>query len=71
MRWLMLKRMGWNEMTNVINLKPEEAVFGPPIEPVDDHYIKHVHCDGARFHVLHWSSNGTHCSEPNCIVNKR
>ncbi len=32
-------------------------------------YVKHVRCDGARFHVLHWSSQGRHCSEPKCIVN--
>lgn len=32
---------------------------------------KHIYCDGARFHVLHWDSNGEHCSEPNCEINKR
>jgi len=53
----------------------------PPREPASDpNYIKHVHCDGARFHVLSWSGTHdpitgksgarTHCSEPNCIINK-
>ena len=31
---------------------------------------KHIVCDGARFHVLHYDRNGMHCSEPNCEVNK-
>jgi hypothetical protein len=34
-------------------------------------WIKHVHCDGARFHVLSWYScydghGGVRCSEPDC-----
>ena len=33
-------------------------------------WIKHIHCEGARWHVLSWSSLGVKCSEPNCIVNK-
>lgn len=36
----------------------------------DSKYIKHVSCHGARFHVLWWNSNGVHCSEKDCIVNK-
>jgi len=40
---------------------------------------RHVHCDGARFHVLSWSGRidkygkihgFEHCSEPNCEINK-
>ena len=34
-------------------------------------WIKHVHCNHARFHVLSWSTLGSHCSEPNCIINKK
>lgn len=43
-------------------------------------WIKHVHCDGARFHVLSYllvmgkdgiAHSETRCSEPNCIYNKR
>lgn len=43
-----------------------------PREPVvkGERWIKHISCDGARFHVLSWSTNGTYCSEPDCIVNK-
>ncbi len=33
-------------------------------------WIKHVHCDGARFHVLSWSSAGRHCSEKDCVFNR-
>jgi ribosome biogenesis GTPase A len=31
---------------------------------------KHIHQDGARFHVLWWDFDGTHCSEENCEINK-
>ena len=30
---------------------------------------KHISLDGARFHVLSWSTQGTHCSESNCEMN--
>ena len=36
----------------------------------DKNYIKHVYCDGARFHVISFSNLGEHCSEKNCIINK-
>ena len=36
----------------------------------DSNYIKHVVCEGARFHVIYWDTNGRHCSEPKCIINK-
>jgi hypothetical protein len=41
----------------------------------NEKWIKHVHCDGARFHVLSWIGywDGTSkcvCSEPDCIYNK-
>ena len=43
-----------------------------PREPASDpEYIKHVYCDGARFHVCSWDNFGTRCSEPACILNKR
>jgi hypothetical protein len=43
-----------------------------PSEPASDpRFVKHVRCEGARFHVLWWSSQGCHCSEPRCIINKR
>lgn len=56
-----------------------EIPHWPPVEPASvDGYIKHVRCDGARFHVLSWSGyrradgtmeSRTHCSESNCIIN--
>lgn len=36
----------------------------------EDGTEKHIVCDVARYHVLSYSSLGTHCSEPNCEVNK-
>ncbi len=47
--------------------------YGPPNEPADSdpNFIKHVHADGARFHVLSYSNLGMRCSEPRCIINKR
>lgn len=36
----------------------------------EDGSIQHVICDGARFHVLSWSTLGTHCSEPDCEINR-
>jgi hypothetical protein len=52
----------------ILNTIPEF----PPIEKAttNPNYIKHVICDGARFHVIHWDSNGEHCSETKCIINK-
>ena len=48
-------------------------VFGPPREYVagSRKWIKHVHCNGARFHVLSYSTQGAECSEPDCVVNRR
>lgn len=31
---------------------------------------KHIVCDGARYHVLSWNSNGERCSCKNCEINK-
>ncbi|WP_299085181.1 hypothetical protein [uncultured Paraglaciecola sp.] len=44
----------------------------PPREQAesDQNYTKHVHCDGARFHVLSYTSKGVSCSERDCIINK-
>lgn len=42
----------------------------PEPAPSDPEYVKHVICEGARFHTPKWDSRGTHCSEPRCIVNK-
>jgi hypothetical protein len=50
----------------------EKHVEYIPREKVNpnEKWIKHVHCDGARFHVLAYSTKGIHCSEPDCIYNK-
>lgn len=41
----------------------------------EDGSEKHIHCDGARFHVISYrlTKDGyeTRCSEPNCEVNKK
>ncbi|MFH1648870.1 MAG: hypothetical protein ABIA11_04070 [Patescibacteria group bacterium] len=49
---------------------------GVPRKPVKEgeKWIKHVRCDGARFHVLSYGGGEkgaiTHCSETDCIINK-
>lgn len=53
----------------------DEPTNFPPFERASDKtYIKHVYCDGARFHVIsYYLINGEgvqKCSEPNCIMNK-
>ena len=45
--------------------------YAVPREPASDpRFVKHVRCEGARFHVLHWDTAGAHCSESDCIINK-
>ncbi len=38
-------------------------------------WVKHVVCEGARFHVLSWRKTAagaeTRCSEQNCIINQQ
>lgn len=46
------------------------AIVAPEINSSMDGYIKHVFCDGARFHVVSWSTLGAYCSHPRCIINK-
>lgn len=36
-----------------------------------DGTLKHIFKEGARYHVEWWDTNGTHCSETNCELNKR
>lgn len=62
-----------------LNELPEFEIPEVKVDP-NEKWIKHVHCNGARFHVLRWLGYGggfmrksiaiTRCSEPNCIVNK-
>jgi len=49
-------------MENLINYTPEFNKDGTE---------KHIIKKGARYHVLSWDTNGRHCSEPNCEVNKK
>jgi hypothetical protein len=49
--------------------KGVEMLFVPSVE-VEGGWVKHVNCEGARFHVISWSTQGKHCSEPKCIINK-
>lgn len=48
------------------------GMYPPDNEPAgsDPNYVKHIHCEGARFHVISWDSHGERCSHPNCIINK-
>ena len=36
----------------------------------EDGSEKHIHLNGARFHVPFWDSKGQGCSEPNCEINR-
>lgn len=58
--------------TIFIDSKHLDKYFSVPIVPAeeDEDYIKHVHCEGAHFHVLSYTNNGIRCSEPKCIKNK-
>jgi hypothetical protein len=42
----------------------------PEQECNKDGTLKHIVCEGARYHGLRWDSDGTHCSDPNCEINK-
>lgn len=35
----------------------------------DDGSHPHVHCEGARFHVISYTAKGRACSEPKCVIN--
>jgi hypothetical protein len=35
----------------------------------EDGHLRHIHCEGARFHVISYSTEGRRCSEPECEVN--
>lgn len=47
-----------------------EKVRPKEIPASDPNYVKHISRLGSEFHRLSYSDEGTHCSEPNCIVNK-
>jgi hypothetical protein len=33
-------------------------------------WVKHMVKEGSRSHVIHYDTNGMHCSEPDCEINK-
>lgn len=42
----------------------------PMPEDNEDGTVKHIICEGAHYHVLWWDGQGTHCTEPNCEINR-
>jgi len=36
-----------------------------------DGYIEHLICEGSRRHVIYYDSQGRHCIEKNCEINKK
>jgi hypothetical protein len=36
----------------------------------DKNFVKHIHCEGAKFHVISYDTHGPRCSNPRCIINK-
>lgn len=61
-------------MDDIIFLNPKDLngdYISVPNEPASDpNYVKHIVCDGARFHVIYWETTGKKCSCENCIINK-
>jgi hypothetical protein len=63
-------------MVDVIFLEkiPEDGIIPRIKVNPDEKWIKHVCCEGARFHVLYYClAQGKAivlCSEPDCIYNK-
>lgn len=61
---------------NTIQIDPSEVqrqgfLWSVPREVADDsRFVKHVICEGARFHVISYDNKGARCSEPMCIINK-
>lgn len=41
------------------------------VEHNEDGTQKHIVCDGARYHVVFWGTDGIRCSEPNCEINDK
>ncbi|PKR82463.1 hypothetical protein [Heyndrickxia camelliae] len=50
-------------------LKLKAAMQGEELY-TEDGFEKHIICEGAREHVLSFSTNGIKCSEKNCVVNR-
>ena len=51
-------------MSDMIYLDKLPSGFFPSVKASDPRFVKHVHCEGARFHVLSWNHEGSCCSEP-------
>lgn len=74
-------RIDMSFCADTIFLDPRELKSNPlrypPCEPSGKQgFIKHVNCDGARFHVISWGLDNDgkvveRCSEPNCIINSK
>ena len=58
-------------MNDTIFIKNKNKFLIPREPSSDPEYIKHINCDGAYFHVISYSTNGIHCSESKCILNKK
>ena len=37
----------------------------------NDGTLKHICKDGTRYHVLYWNTQGRHCLEPKCEINRK
>ena len=51
-----------------LELRRQPLFVIPRIKNADGS-VQHVYCEGARFHVVSWSTSGQHCSEPECEIN--
>jgi len=58
------------QMNDTVFLKEIPKYSPPPTPTSDPNYVKHIDCDGARFHVIYYAHGRKFCSERNCILNK-
>jgi hypothetical protein len=54
--FLLVMKMGWENLPQITN---------------PDGTLKHTRKEGSRKHVVTYSTQGRHCSEPNCEINKK
>jgi hypothetical protein len=59
------------EVGDTVYVTDPETMSPPRVPSSVPGYVKHVHCNGARFHVLSWVGSGRRCSEPECVENAK
>lgn len=54
-------------------MKSYERVKDMPIGEIeqDRETVHHLICEGSRRHIIYYDSQGMHCTEPRCEINRR